>query len=240
MTSSDPSAPNSFALGHLALFATSAINDRVSVLAEVVLEASAATTEVASDLERLQLTCRFNDHLNLPAGRYHTGIGYDNAAFHHGSYFETTIGRRAFSRSRISAASSRFTRSASARAASCRDRDRRYGTSPKSATAAGGPTSTPKKGLDQNHAKSTSIGLSLRPERWRGAEIGASFSPDDIPGGANPVVDNQIFDAFGARGGPMTFRFFVMIRHSRVDVGAWRGAAVISNVARTAGIRFPG
>ena len=84
--------PNSFSLRHLALFVTSAINDRVSVLAEVVIEASAATTEVTVDLERLQLTYHFNDHLNVSAGRYHTGIGFYNAAFH-GSYFETPIGR---------------------------------------------------------------------------------------------------------------------------------------------------
>src|SRR4029079_168390 len=77
----------------LALFMTSAINDRVSVLAEVVLEASAANTQVTTDLERLQLTYRLNDHLNLSAGRYHTGIGFYNGAFHHGSYFETPIGR---------------------------------------------------------------------------------------------------------------------------------------------------
>jgi len=91
--SGEPAEPNSFALGQLALFMTSAINDRVSVLAEVVLEASAANTQVTTDLERLQLTYRLNDHLNLSAGRYHTGIGFYNAAFHHGSYFETTIGR---------------------------------------------------------------------------------------------------------------------------------------------------
>src|SRR4051812_33700853 len=89
----EPGEPNSFGLGQLALFMTSAINDRVSVLAEIVLEASAANTQVTTDLERLQLTYRLNDHLNLSAGRYHTGIGFYNAAFHHGSYFETPIGR---------------------------------------------------------------------------------------------------------------------------------------------------
>ena len=72
---------------------TAAINDRVSVLAEVVLEASGANTQVVTDLERLQLTFRVADYLQLSAGRYHTGIGFYNTAFHHGSYFETPIGR---------------------------------------------------------------------------------------------------------------------------------------------------
>src|SRR5262249_37260636 len=47
--------PNSFALGQLAIFATSALGERFSVLAEVVLEGS-RTTEVVTDLERLQIT----------------------------------------------------------------------------------------------------------------------------------------------------------------------------------------
>jgi hypothetical protein len=88
-----PDNPNSFMVGQLALFVTSAINDRVSVLAEVVMEATNPYTRVTTDLERLQLTSHLNDHLNISAGRYHTGIGYYNAAFHHGSYFETPIGR---------------------------------------------------------------------------------------------------------------------------------------------------
>src|SRR3954453_13808897 len=57
------------------------------------MEASGANTRVVTDLERLQLTYRLNDHLNISAGRYHTGIGYYNSAFHHGSYFEVPIGR---------------------------------------------------------------------------------------------------------------------------------------------------
>jgi len=66
----EPGEANSFGLGQLALFMTSAINDRVSVLAEIVLEASAANTQVTTDLERLQLTHRLNDHLHLSAGTY--------------------------------------------------------------------------------------------------------------------------------------------------------------------------
>ena len=45
-----PGSPNSFALGQFDLFVTSAINDRVSVLAEVVMEASGADTRVVTDL----------------------------------------------------------------------------------------------------------------------------------------------------------------------------------------------
>jgi hypothetical protein len=192
----EPDTPNSFALGQIALFATSAINDRVSVLAEVVLEASAATTEVTTDVERLELTYRLNDHLNISAGRYHTGIGYYNAAFHHGSYFETTIGRpRIFAFEDLGGVLPIHELGISAR-----------GIVPKTGSAFRYVAEVgngrrwidvdDEKGLDQNQAKSTNLGVSLRPERWRGAEIGASLYRDDIPGAA-AVVKNQIVAAYG-------------------------------------------
>ena len=191
-----PREPNSFGLGQLALFMTSAINDRVSVLAEVVLEASAANTRVTTDLERLQLTYRFNDHLNLSAGRYHTGIGFYNAAFHHGSYFETTIGRpRVFAFEDEGGVLPVHEVGLSAR-----------GIVPKTGSAlryvaevGNGRRWTEldeHEGLDQNGAKSTNIGLSLRPERWRGAEIGASLYRDDIPGVGDTVIKNDIVSAY--------------------------------------------
>src|SRR5262249_23263447 len=54
-----------------------------------------------------------------------------------------------------------------------------------------------EKGLDQNKAKSTNLGLSLRPERWHGAEIGGSFYRDEIPDEAGLAVRNQIVNAYG-------------------------------------------
>jgi hypothetical protein len=196
-TSGEPDAPNSFALGQLALFATSAINDRVSVLAEIVLEASAATTEVTTDLERLQLTYHLDDHLNISAGRYHTGIGYYNAAFHHGSYFETTIGRpRIFAFEDEGGVLPVHEVGVSARGIVPRTGSAlRY-----VAEVGNGRRWTDvndEKGLDQNHAKSTNVGLSLRPERWRGGEVGASLYRDDVPGGSDLVVKNQIVAAYG-------------------------------------------
>jgi hypothetical protein len=192
-----PETLNSFGLGQLALFVTSAITDRVSVLAEVVMEASAATTEVTTDLERLQLTYRLDDHLNLSAGRYHTGIGFYNAAFHHGSYFETPIGRpRIFAFEDEGGVLPVHEVGVSAR-----------GIVPKTGSALhyvaevgnGRRWTDPdeREGLDQNQAKSTNLGFSLRPERWGGAEVGASLYRDDIPGPGDSVVKNQIVAAYG-------------------------------------------
>ena len=202
--SQKPNAPNTFALGQVALFMTSAINDRVSVLAEVVLEASGVNTQVTTDLERLQLTYRFNDHLNVSAGRYHTGIGYYNAAFHHGSYFETPIGRpQVFAFEDEGGVLPIHEVGVSVR-----------GKVPKTGSALhyvaevgngrrwvdlGG-----EEGLDQNQAKSTNVGLALHPESWKGVELGASFYRDDIPVAIDQSIAHRITAAYGVYRTPST------------------------------------
>ena len=83
---------NSFLLGQLDLFITSRLSEKFSVLSELILEAgqdNAFTFEV----HRLLLKYSMNDYFNLSAGRYHTSIGYYNTAYHHGSFFQTTVNR---------------------------------------------------------------------------------------------------------------------------------------------------
>ena len=175
-----PDTPSSFALGQFDLFVTASLNDRVSVLAEIVLEASGANTQVVTDLERLQLTFRADDALQLSAGRYHTGIGFYNTAFHHGSYFETPIGRpRVFDFEDEGGVLPVHEVGLSARGVVPKtDGALRY-----LAEVGNGRTwTTPEsaEGRDQNDAKSTNLGFSLRPERWGGLEVGASFYRDQV------------------------------------------------------------
>ncbi len=199
-----PDTANSFALGQFALFMTSAINDRVSVLAEVVLEASGVNTEVTTDLERLQLTYRLNDHLNISGGRYHTGIGYYNAAFHHGSYFEIPIGRpRIFAFEDEGGVLPVHEVGLSIR-----------GQVPKTGSALryvfevgngrNWSDDEAEAARDQNEAKSTNVGVALRPERWRGFEAGASFYRDEIPVASGPAVAHRITAAYAVYRTPGT------------------------------------
>lgn len=182
-----PDTPSSFALGQFDLFVTASLNERVSVLAEIVLEASGANTQVVTDLERLQLTFRADDALQLSAGRYHTGIGFYNTAFHHGSFFETPIGRpRIFDFEDEGGVLPVHEVGLSAR-----------GVVPKTASAVrylaevgNGRTWTrvaDDEGHDQNGAKSTNVGVSLRPEQWGGLELGASFYRDQVRDGTTDV-----------------------------------------------------
>jgi len=84
---------NSFALGQFNLFITSRINNKISFLAETVIEADSGTNEFGIEPERLLLLYSVSDRLNLQIGRYHTGLGFYNTAYHHSAVMQTTLGR---------------------------------------------------------------------------------------------------------------------------------------------------
>ena len=85
-------ARNGFSLGQFDLFGRSQLSDELSVLTEATLTALPRNT-FSARLERLLLTYSPSDYLVASAGRYHTSIGYYNTAYHHGSWFQTAIGR---------------------------------------------------------------------------------------------------------------------------------------------------
>ena len=85
-------ARNGFSLGQFDLFGRSQLSDQLSVLTEATLTALPRNTFTAR-LERLLLTYSPNDYFVASAGRYHSSIGYYNTAYHHGSWFQTAIGR---------------------------------------------------------------------------------------------------------------------------------------------------
>lgn len=84
---------STFALGLMDLFVTSKISDHFSYLAEIGFEADPGTNDIGVDLERAQLSFTPNDSFSVSAGRTHAMLGYYNTAFHHGTWFQTTIDR---------------------------------------------------------------------------------------------------------------------------------------------------
>src|ERR1700680_1357874 len=87
-----PGSHGNFYTGDFDLLLTSRINDKASVLAEIVFGEEDAQ-KFAVDLERVLFKYDYNDHLRMSFGRYHTGIGYYNTAFHSGSWLQTTADR---------------------------------------------------------------------------------------------------------------------------------------------------
>jgi len=172
-------SPNSFTLGQFDLFVTSTLTDRLSVLAEVVFEAS-VDTRVVTDLERLQLTYRFDDHLQVTAGRYHTGIGFYNAAFHHGGFFETPIARpRAFAFEDEGGILPVHDVGVSVRGAVPKTGSRVHYL----VEVGNGRTwlhDSPDESEDSNGAKAVNAGLAFHPPQLEGLEAGGSLYRDTI------------------------------------------------------------
>jgi hypothetical protein len=84
---------STFALGILDLFVTSQISEHFSFLSEIGFEADKGTNNIGVDLERAQISFRPSDKFNLSAGRTHAMLGYYSTAFHHGTWFQTTMDR---------------------------------------------------------------------------------------------------------------------------------------------------
>lgn len=86
------STPNTFTLGQLDLFLSSRLSPEFNVIGELVVEAEEDNT-IGVDLERMLVQYSPNDLFTISAGRYHTAIGFYNASYHHGNWFQTAIGR---------------------------------------------------------------------------------------------------------------------------------------------------
>jgi hypothetical protein len=93
-TCGNPLTPphSEFQAGEFDFFVTSKLSDHLSFLAEMIFAAD-TTNEFSVDIERYQLTYRFNRYFSISGGRFHTAIGYYNTEYHHGVWFSTAEGR---------------------------------------------------------------------------------------------------------------------------------------------------
>lgn len=92
-TPSTQGGNSTFALGIMDLFITSKISESFSYLTEMGFEADPLSNGIGVDLERAQITFMPNDKFSISAGRTHAMLGYYNTAFHHGTWFQTTMDR---------------------------------------------------------------------------------------------------------------------------------------------------
>ena len=84
-----------FSVGEFDLFIKAAISEKADFLAETVIAADNTNTW-GTDIERILFNYKENPYINIGVGRFHTAIGYYNNAFHHGTWFQTAIGRPSF------------------------------------------------------------------------------------------------------------------------------------------------
>jgi hypothetical protein len=139
-----------------------------------------------------------SDFLNLSAGRYHSGIGYYNTAFHHGSYFATAANRPflfAFEGQGGLLPLHNVGVSATGRIPSG-SLDLRYIAEIGNGRSARSPIDrTVQTAFDENNGKSYNLGLNARPDWLPGLQTGFSFYHDRLTPTAAPNIDQRIMAA---------------------------------------------
>lgn len=175
-------ARNGFALGQFDLFGQSQLNDRLSVLTEATLTALPRNTFNAR-LERLLVTYWASDRFIASAGRYHSSIGYYNTAYHHGSWFQTAVGRPiVFALDGDIGLLPTHTLGVSVTGdIPSGALGLRYVAEMGSGRAGQSSAATaPQPALADNNTPSVNVALVARPERWDGLQTGVSLYRDRL------------------------------------------------------------
>lgn len=84
-----------FRMDDLDLFFNARLSDQLTALSDVNFHFE-DTFVVEPIVDRILLKYQYNEHLAASIGRFHTGIGYFNDAFHQGRWLATTEDRPAF------------------------------------------------------------------------------------------------------------------------------------------------
>ena len=194
-------ATSSFGLGQLDLFLTSALNERWSVLSEIVFRANADNRFVVNP-ERLLLQFQPSDAVQIAMGRFHSSVGYYNVAYHHGSWFETAATRPSlfgaglvpFHNVGVS------TRARVPSGAANLELVAELGNGLTSASRALEPT---QNVVDENNHKASNLGVTTRPSGLPGLQAGVSWYRDRLrPAGfasmaAHTMAAHVVYTAHG-------------------------------------------
>lgn len=170
-----------FYTANTVLLLTSRISDKASVLAEFEFEEEEAQAYSVS-LERILLKYDYDDHLKMSFGRYHTGIGYYNTAFHSGAWLQTTADRpliMEFAHDGGLLPTQAIGVSITGSVPSGKvglNYIAEYGTSDTNRPDINGSGLTD----DENNGNHINLGLFLRPDRLPGLQIGGSYYHDKV------------------------------------------------------------
>ncbi len=80
-----------FRMGQMVGHVIADVDDRFTFFGEVSL--TAKNDGYSIEVERALVRYDFADEFKIAAGRFHTPVGYWNAAFHHGSWLQTSVAR---------------------------------------------------------------------------------------------------------------------------------------------------
>ena len=173
---------NATTLGEFDVFLTGQIAPELSVLSETVVSPDSTNT-YGIEIERLLLQYRRNEYFNLDVGRFHTDIGYYNTAYHHGTWFQTAVGRPSIvnfedSGGIIATHSVGASLHGSIPSGSL---GLQYFAEVGNGRQYQSPTSSENQVgniFDDNDYKATNIGFKMRPDAIDGLQVGAGFYHD--------------------------------------------------------------
>lgn len=212
---------NSFALGQLDLFVTSRLSDKMNVLAEMALKSNDKNA-LSFVPERILFQYAVNDYLTLNIGRYHTAIGYYNAAFHHGTLFQTTVGRPflfAFEGDGGILPIHNVGLSASGRIPSGSLGLSYVAELGNGRTSRSKTIETVQNKVDENNGKAVNLGLQMRPRWIPGLQVGFNMYRDRLQPDELPKVGQMIWAAHVIYQTP-SFELLnegILIRHTLSD-----------------------
>ena len=185
---------NAFALGQLDLFITSRLSDKFNVLSELIIQAG-HDNAFSFEIHRLLLQYYPNDYFNLSVGRYHTGIGYYNSAYHHGQWFQTAATRPfiyAFEGQGGILPLHNVGVSVSGRIPSG-SLGLRYLAEMGNGRSVNSPADRSVQTTnDENQGKAVNFGLLMRPDWARGLQAGVSVYRDRLTPAGRAAVDQTI------------------------------------------------
>lgn len=161
------------AVAHLGAF----LGDSLSVFGEFSARASEGDHHFA--VERLIIKYDFSDQFKLSAGRYHTPIGYWNAAFHHGAWLQTTVSRPEMARFGSKILPIHFVGAL----LEGNIPSGRMGLDYKVGLGNGRHASLSGAGDDGdvNSDKAWMVQLNSKPRRWNSFKVGIGYYADEVP-----------------------------------------------------------
>jgi len=175
--SRDGSSEDGFYIGQAVAHLGASMGDSFSVFGE--FSATARDGDHHFGVERLIVKYDFSDHFKLSAGRYHTPIGYWNAAYHHGAWLQTTVSRPEMARFGSKILPIHFVGAL----LEGNVPSGRLGLDYKVGIGNGRHSSLSGSGDDGdiNSDKAWMVQLNSKPRRWNALKVGIGYYADEVP-----------------------------------------------------------
>jgi hypothetical protein len=186
------SSSTGFKEGQFVLHLNSALSDQMSVFAEITW--TPRSNGFSTEIERAIFKYEYSDALKASGGRYHTPTSWWNAAFHHGSWLQTSVDRPIAIKFGSKFVPVHFVGAMA---------EGRFFPGGFSISYAGGvgngrAESTGRAGDagDVNNHRALLLQLAFRHDAFYDLQIGGAAYVDRVPIESEPDLDEQIFSAF--------------------------------------------